>query len=191
MSAFLGYIHHLMWGKINFVEDLVDVVINQASLKGLDIKSDVDSIGTIESGDLAEIIDHANIHGWLSQRVETSEQRLAKAVQLYLKAGTEEELQDVFYKAGTTKAFEGSKAEAYQNITSSFLDGMPCDGSLRILAQEDDIQFEVANDVHKHIWEEYAGVDLYWKLRDAYIRGMLINTNYSYEKDGSKYTIRG
>lgn len=191
MSAFLGFIHHLMWGKINFVEDLVDDIINQASKSGIEIREAVNSVGTVEKGDLAELIEHSNIHGWLSQRVDTAEERLAKATQLFLENGSIDELKDVFRIKGESENFSGSKVEAYQLMTSKFLDGMPCDGSLRVLAQEDDVVFLVSNDVHKSIWDRYSGVDLYWELRDEFVKGMLKNTNYNYEKDGAEYAIRG
>ena len=58
---------------------------------------------------------------------------------------------------------------------------MPCDGSIRVLSDSDDIEFMIANDVHKSVWNDYAGVDVYWLLRDEFVRGLLDN-KYSYEK---------
>lgn len=190
MSAFLGFIHHLMWQKINFIDSISNEILENMQ-NNETAKEKVDSIGVIEKGDLAELIDHNNIHGWLAERVEISEERLAKTVYLYLEDGNIEELKQYFYQKGKSDDFNGNKVEAYQNMTSKFLDGMPCDGSIKILSQDDDVEFMIANDVHEAIWNKYSDVKTYWLLRDEYVRGMLENTKYSLEKEGSVYKIRG
>ncbi|EGY79722.1 hypothetical protein [Peptoniphilus indolicus] len=189
MSAFLGFIHHLMWEKINFTESLSEEVVKD--LNNIDeVEAELNKIGTLEKGELSELIDNSNIHGWLLERVNLVEKRFAKAVEIYLQTNSIDDLKIKFFEKGKAENFTGSKIDAYKLITSKFLDGMPCDGSIRVLSDSDDIEFMIANDVHKSVWNDYAGVDVYWLLRDEFVRGLLDN-KYSYEKEENIYFIRG
>ncbi len=49
------------------------------------MKKDLDENFPIEKGNLEDLIDSSNIHGWLNERVARSENRLAKAVSFLLK----------------------------------------------------------------------------------------------------------
>lgn len=182
MSLFVGFIHKLMWQKIGFMEDLTSQI-------AID-KSEIDRIATIEKGDLEDLIDESNIHGWLEKRVIKAEKRLAKAVSSYIKANGENALLCEFYNLGKDNNFSGTVQDAYKFMTESFLDGMPCDGSLKVLRNDNEVHFEVVNDVHRDIWEEFSSIDTYWKLREAYMKG-LVEDKLSYEMDGNIHKIRG
>ncbi|MBL7575345.1 hypothetical protein SAMN00017477_0848 [Peptoniphilus asaccharolyticus DSM 20463] len=189
MSAFLGFIHHLMWQKINFTNSLAEEVIKDFE-NVESAREEIDALGTLETGELSEIIDTFNIHGWLADRVELVEERLAKAVEMYLKDKDIESLKVKFFEKGKSENFKGSKSEAYALVSSKFLDGMPCDGSITVLSDEDDVEFVVYKDVHADIWNKYAGVETYWTLRDEFVRGVL-NGKYTLEKRDNIYSIRG
>ncbi|WP_295150023.1 hypothetical protein [uncultured Peptoniphilus sp.] len=192
MSLFLGYIHHLMYEKILFQEELLENLLEL--LDGdekIKLSKDLDKEFPIERGDLKDIIDEGNIHGWLDERVRRSENRLAKTVAASLKNFDIEELKSRFNDFGKSYEAGESPEEAFKFITSKFLDGMPCDHSLMIVKnEEDEFVFKIARDLHRDIWGNYINPDYYWDLRDAFISGSLENSGLQYEKIDESYVIR-
>ena len=68
MSAFLGPIHIWLFEKIKFQENLNKHLIEMAAVKGYNKEklAEVDSVcGVLEEGELADLIDGMNIHGWI------------------------------------------------------------------------------------------------------------------------------
>ena len=68
MSAFLGSIHHWLYGKIEFQNGLVERLSDMISKNGYDdgILSEMEQkYGAVEKGSLENMIDNSNIHGWL------------------------------------------------------------------------------------------------------------------------------
>lgn len=181
MSLFLGYIHHLMFSKIKFLDSLVA----ELAAREPSIKSKVDEIGIIEDGELQDIIDESNIHGWLDERVNLVEKRFAVAVSEFLKSGhSEDEILEILRDRAKSENFSGNASAAYQKMTSLFLDGMPCDGGIGLVENEDDkVVFQISSDLHKAIWDEYEGADLYWRLRDEFVDAM-ISPDLSLKKIG-------
>ncbi|MGO3752331.1 MAG: hypothetical protein ACTJGH_06235 [Peptoniphilaceae bacterium] len=195
MSKFLGFIHFLMFDKIVFQEKLVNQVLDLSEKKGYEhIKSEVDKLGRIEEGSLEDIIDQSNIHAWLNERVNLVENRFAKATSLLLEEdkNLEDELLNKFFKLGVEENFNGTAKEAYALINSKFLDGMPCDGSLLLLENEDDnVKYKIVKDLHTPIWEKFMKNPIYWDLRESYIKGLLSNAKFEISKDSSNiYEIR-
>lgn len=192
MSLFLGYIHHLMFDKILFQEDLLESLLELLKDdEKIKLRDELNNDFPIEKGDLKDIIDESNIHGWLDERVRRSENRLAKTVGVLLKDFDVEDLKNKFYDFGKSYEAGESPEEAFKFITSKFLDGMPCDHSLMIVKNdEDEFVFKIARDLHREIWETYVNPDLYWDLRDAFISGSLENSGLKYEKINDDYVIR-
>lgn len=192
MSLFLGYIHHLMYEKILFQEELLENLLEL--LDGdekIKLSKDLNKEFPIERGDLKDIIDEGNIHGWLDERVRRSENRLAKTVAFLLRDFDIEELKNKFNDFGKSYEVGESPEEAYKFITSKFLDGMPCDHSLMIIkSEEDEFVFKVARDLHRDIWGNYVNPEYYWDLRDAFVSGSLENSGLKYEKIDESYVIR-
>ena len=86
MSLFLGYIHHLMYDKVLFQEELLESLLELLDDdKKIKLIEELNRDFPIERGDLKDIIDESNIHGWLDERVRRSENRLAKTVAFLLK----------------------------------------------------------------------------------------------------------
>ena len=192
MSLFLGYIHHLMYDKVLFQEELLENLLELIDdNKKIKLIEELNTDFPIERGDLKDIIDESNIHGWLDERVRRSENRLAKTVAFLLKDFDIEELKNKFNELGKTYEVGETPEEAFKFITSKFLDGMPCDHSLMIIKnEENEFIFKVARDLHKDIWENYVNPDYYWDLRDAFISGSLENSRLKYEKIDETYVIR-
>ena len=192
MSLFLGYIHHLMYDKVLFQEELLESLLELLDDdKKIKLIEELNRDFPIERGDLKDIIDESNIHGWLDERVRRSENRLAETVAFLLRDFDIEELKNKFNELGKTYEVGDSPEEAFNFITSKFLDGMPCDHSLMIIKnEENEFIFKVARDLHKDIWESYVNPDYYWDLRDAFISGSLENSGLKYEKIDETYVIR-
>lgn len=181
-----------MYDKILFQEELLESLLEL--LDGdekIEFSEELNRDFPIERGDLKDIIDESNIHGWLDERVRRSENRLAKTVAFLLKDFDIEELKNKFNELGKTYEVGETPEEAFKFITSKFLDGMPCDHSLMIIKnEENEFIFKVARDLHKDIWENYVNPDYYWDLRDAFISGSLENSGLKYEKIDETYVIR-
>ena len=92
MSAFLGPIHYWMYDKIRMQEELLRRFAVKGEQSGwLDsAMSFVDD----ENRPLEEIIDEANIHGWISARIESVEKRYAELTVKIL-TGHEERLEEL------------------------------------------------------------------------------------------------
>ena len=92
MSAFLGPIHYRMYEKIMVQEELLRRLADKAVQEGW-LDSLTDYVRD-ENRPLEEIIDEANIHGWLNDRIESVEKRYAELAARIL-SGHEERLEDL------------------------------------------------------------------------------------------------
>lgn len=192
MSLFLGRIHYIMYDKILFQEEILDNLLNfLEEEKRNELKKDLDEEFPLEKGNLEDIIDESNIHGWLNERVVRSENRLAKAVSILLRDFDLEKLKNKFFEIGKNYDAGEVPMEVFSFITSKFLDGMPCDHALAILKNdEDEFVFTVLSDVHKNIWKDYVSPEIYWVLRDSFILGSLNSSDLKFEKIEENYVIR-
>ena len=192
MSLFLGRIHYIMYDKILFQEEILDNLLNfLEEEKRNELKKDLDEEFPLEKGNLEDIIDESNIHGWLNERVVRSENRLAKTVSILLRDFDLEKLKNKFFEIGKNYEAGESPMEVFSFITSKFLDGMPCDHALAILKNdEDEFVFTVLSDVHKNIWKDYVSPEIYWVLRDSFILGSLNSSDLKFEKIEENYVIR-
>ncbi|MDU6783178.1 hypothetical protein [uncultured Peptoniphilus sp.] len=192
MSLFLGRIHYIMYDKILFQEEILDNLLNfLEEEKRNELKKDLDEEIPLERGNLEDIIDESNIHGWLNERVVRSENRLAKAVSILLRDFDLEKLKNKFFEIGKNYKAGEAPMEVFSFMTSKFLDGMPCDHALAILKNdEDEFVFTVLSDVHKNIWKDYVSPEIYWVLRDSFILGSLNSSDLKFEKIEENYVIR-
>ena len=71
MSAFLGPIHFWLYNKIQFQENLIDELVAYVTAKGWSDKAD--QYVSTDRRKLDEVIDEANIHGWLQSRIHDAE----------------------------------------------------------------------------------------------------------------------
>ncbi|SHH46532.1 hypothetical protein SAMN02745245_01376 [Anaerosphaera aminiphila DSM 21120] len=185
MSQTLGFIHHLMYGKITFLNSVTNSILEIAKRKKLnDLVYTVNEKGILEEGPLEEIVDELNIHGWIQKRVELVEEKFAAATSLLLSEKPEfkEEIFSLFNALGKSENFNGSPSDAYRLMISKFLDDMPCDHVLSAVDNENSVVFTIHEDVHAEYWNTYKNESLYWDLRSEYMKGVLSNTNYTLEK---------
>ena len=182
MSAFLGPIHYWMYDKIKLQEELLRRFAVKAEAEGW-----LDSVATFvnsETAPLEEIIDEANIHGWLNSHIESAERRYAELTSKIL-ADHEDRLavlQDIAYTLGEEHCAEpGSTAsQCYKRIEDCTLNGMPCDGvNIVTDKSEEHFSWEQRFDVHGAYWIEAGGNAAdYYALRQQLIAGILAGTPF-------------
>ncbi len=191
MSAFLGPIHYWLFKKIKFQDELVNRVIEFTKKKNIcpSLEADLDKkYGKLESEPLENIIDGTNIHGWLQERVSVVEGRFAYAITNILESDENafSELEALFFEIGKESKFtdEDTARGIYRQFESTFLDGMPCDRANQLISDSDDKVVWARNIcVHEDHWNKAGGnIELYYKLRDKLMEGMLEDTNLTYEK---------
>lgn len=194
MSAFLGPIHYWLFKKIKFQDELVHFILENVSAEekkeSILQKMDAD-YGVLENGELADIIDESNIHGWLQERITVVENRLAYLVTTLTKENPVKihEISAAAYKFGKGYPMEKgcSLQEAYQYLDSLILNGMPCDRVNEITNEDDNhIAWKQTTDIHASYWKNAGNVEFYYTVRTSVIRGMFENTGVVYQQMGEQ-----
>ena len=203
MSAFLGPIHHWLYGKIKLQQELVEEIISLAKDKGTtDLESRLNSTyGEFDSRPLEEIIDENNIHGWLQDKVSRVEYKLAEAVTQLLTQNSVDinELKNIFCKSGEAVGERLAREEGltvpqvYKAISDSLLDGMPCDHAMQLIEQEvDEVVWKRIICVHERYWMEVGGdIKNYYELRSSWLEGLARAVGLSFEmRDENTYVLK-
>lgn len=198
MSAFIGPIHSWLYNKIIFQDKLADIVLNIAKDKGYDLKQSTDSIyGQLEKDELENIIDKSNIHGWLQEKVNLVENRLAYTVTNLTKL--EQDSMKTILKEikafGKTNAEISDKnaEEIYVLLDEVLLNGMPCDRVNSIEEKSEDVVIWKQNvDIHDKYWIQVGGDSQnYYDIRYAFVEGMLSGSEFEFVKlEDCVYSIR-
>lgn len=184
MSLFLAPIHKQMYQKIHFLDDLTRAVAEETIIEEADKR-----LGKVERGELAEVIDHNNIHGWLNEQVILTEKRFAYVVESMLATKMpREEILEKMREAGKKEGFSGNAKEAFMAINRCFLDGMPCDRVLLPQVMEENLMiWTITKDVHSEFWKDK---NLYHKLRDAWTEGLLLESSYFYHRADNEVLVK-
>lgn len=181
MSAFLGPIHFWLYNKIQFQENLIDELVAYVTVKGWSDKAD--QYVSTDRRKLDEVIDEANIHGWLQSRIHDAEGRYAALV--LDAAGDDAEKLDALKQAahdfGAKQGLQAATApEAFHRLDDLLLDGMPCDQVNRVRESDDArIAWDRTMDLHSDFWQGHG--DRYYALRQALVDGLLSATDYALE----------
>ena len=166
MSAFLGPIHFWLYNKIQFQESLIDELVRVATAQGWSDEDLADKYCSKDRRKLDEVIDEANIHGWLQSRIHDAEGRYAAFVLAV--AGNDDARLEALKKA----AYDFG---ASQNLS---LEGMPCDQVNRVRESDDNrIAWDRTMDLHSDFWQGRG--DLYYALRQSLVEGILAGTDYT------------
>lgn len=190
MSAFLGPIHFWLFHKIELQNELIEEILALKDSQAAEWKEELEEkYGSFPEGNLEENIDSGNIHGWLQQYVSQVEYKLADAVTTLLRKdeGLFEQMKTAFYEKGrelSPSVAQEPASAIYKVIGDSLLDGMPCDHANQLVEEGADTVIWKRNTcVHAAYWEQVGGsVDNYYKLREEFIRGLLSDTGFTYEK---------
>lgn len=188
MSAFLGPIHHWLYNKIQIQQSIVEGVIKIGEGEIPDLKEQLNTkFGITETRPLEEVIDTDNIHGWLQSKVTQAERKLAHSIASLVKKNPEyyKQIETVFEEKGKEFSIStDNAAQAYKGISDSLLDGMPCDHANTVLEEnEQQVIWKRNTCVHKDYWEEAGSdINIYYSLREAFIRGFLSESDFIFEK---------
>lgn len=187
MSLFLAPIHQIMFNKIHYLNQ-----VGQSLLEGdQDLERRVNgSFKALEEGPLEDLIDQSNIHGWLQERVQLVEDRLAFIASERVKKGQEDLVLDRLYKLGQAENFQGDPGQAYQKMDQSFLDGMPCDHINEVIDNtRDSITWVQEEDIHSIHYQYGVEGSLYYRMRTSWMEGLLSHSGLKLEVQGQRYRI--
>lgn len=194
MSAFLGPIHFWLYNKIKLQNELVENIIEKFDIS-MEKEFDEEFSG-LEKGDLAEIIDDSNIHGWLQERIKRLEYRLAYVVKKLTDSEPDnlKEIENIAFSLGQKYTDKiDTASEAYRLLENTLLNGMPCDRVNSVLEENDNnVIWEQTVDIHRRYWDELkADVRQYYIIRKALVDGVLYDTDFSYNAiDTDRFEIR-
>lgn len=200
MSAFLGPIHTWLYNKILLQETMIETIVALAEENGWEkgLREKMASrYGTLEFGNLEDIIQTDNIHGWLQERVSLVENRLAYAVTTLLEEDQNRllELTQAVNALGKRKMVdkEITVKEAYEHLENTLLNGMPCDRVNQLVKDEPDcLSYRQVVEIHGPYWDMLHGdVNHYYELRNSFIQGMLEGSNVLFHQTGTnEYELR-
>ena len=146
----------------------------------------------METGELADIIDESNIHGWLQERITVVENRLAFLITVTTDEHPERiiDINDVVYEFGRNHAAASdiSVKEAYELLNNCLLNGMPCDRVNDVTNEdENSISWVQTVDIHAPYWDMIHGnSEYYYAIRESLVIGMLENSGITYQQTGSQ-----
>ncbi len=186
MSAFLGPIHNWLFGKIVFQNQLVEKIVEfGAKNNWLDDTIHVDRYGVLEQGALEDIVDESNIHGWLQERVDLVENKLAYIVTAFTDGHPERimDICDVVYAYGKEQTHDtfADATEIYRHLEAILLNGMPCDHVNRVIDQSaEHVVWEQVVNIHEKYWTVCHGnIEYYDTIRESLITGILEPAGYA------------
>lgn len=198
MSLFLGKIHFWLFNKILWFEGLENEIIDVAKSQGLDISKLQREIegkygDKLPNKPLDEIIDTSNIHGWLQEKIHSSEGRVAAWTTIIIDNNIEAKtkLEQVYINQGIMAAKEvkeegfilDSAEDIFNKVNDYILDGMPCDRVNEIInSNENFVEWTRRSCVHKEIWDKENGdVDYFYFLRSLWIKAFVNEINPEFE----------
>lgn len=200
MSAFLGPIHIWLYNKIKFQDAMANAVLDLAKDKGIagELREKTENrYGSLPEGNLEDLVDTGNIHGWLQERVSLVENRLAYAVTEVLEADKDALplMEEAISKLGETSPVESgiSASDAFGALDAILLNGMPCDHVNAMEENsEDRVVWRQTQDIHEAYWNMIHGdVKHYYTLRGALIKGMLKNSGIQFSQiEDQVYELR-
>ena len=188
MSAFIGPIHYWLFGKIRLLEErqafLLQNVTEMCGSTAEEFHEQVTQMygKPLPDQDLAELISHDNIHGWLQRQINLAESREASFIKLLLETcgGAAEDLVERSYdehgqKVGASAKETGryaldSSEGVLQAMNDYYLNGMPCDSGDCVMS------------LHMSNWKR-AGMDETEMSRfyEKWLKSFVLGFNPGYE----------
>ena len=200
MAEKFAEIHVWMFNKIKLQNEFSDEIIKQLTDESQknQISKQVSETFPFPKGDLEEIIDHENIHTWLEKHLVLTDRKLAwviaqvKNIPLTLK-----DLEDVFFQMGKnhkeiTQPVWLKPSYVYRTITDALTEGMPCDKANQVVSHnENHLIWQVDRCMHQESWKsENADIEDFYLLRDAWIKGLLDGSEFTYSGNHPQYQLQ-
>ncbi|MCW2277850.1 hypothetical protein [Heliophilum fasciatum] len=201
MSAFIGPIHYWLYRKIRLVGEREEWIAQKAretcGATAEELREQVIQMfgAPLPDIDLAELIDHDNIHGWLQRQIKTVETREAAFIKEVRDACGNKAMDGIdqaFFAHGKQtgeKAKQQNKVDLtaapgiYQALNDDFLNGMPCDQCDQVVVSERDrVIWESDQWLQEPNWQR-AGMDskIMANLYGRWLTGYVIGANDEFE----------
>ena len=203
MSAFLGPIHTWLYNKVLWHEALLQDILKTASEKSFDTSQleseNISRYGAPELGPLEDVIEGSNIHGWLQDKIESLEYRMANTITTLVKENilTIEDLKILYRKNGKLAIKKipvhlNQPDQIFKAIFDFQLDGMPCDRiNNPIEGSENHFKWLKRTCLHTAYWEAVDGdIDLYNTLRNQWLDAFISDDFKLITSDDGVYEIR-
>ena len=193
MSSFLAPIHFWLYDKINAQEELVRDIASFAKSKGY-----IQDAGEYSAEPLPELsvaIDLGNIHGWLQEKIEESERRLARLVTDIVRADETRlsAIEEAARAFGSRHAVpkNADAQDAHKAVNDLLVNGMPCDTVESVTESASErVAWKSTADLHAPYWTQIGGKgEHYWKIRAAVIGGMLSGSSLEFTAGGNSFEI--
>ena len=168
MSAFLGPIHHWLFNKIKYLENI--------ELQIIESKIPLDYM--LMNKNLEDVIDENQIHKSLQDMISTTEIRFSKTINEVLNKKNIKFIEEIFKKQGQKDGLIAKKnlpittlESIYKKLNDFILDGMPCDTTNNIDLNEDNsFKWHTNDTLHKPFWD-INDIDIYifYQLKKLYV----------------------
>lgn len=180
MSAFLGHIHYWLYKKIQLLVERENLILEKTRRVVDDLADELHEISIDTYGapidaatPLEDIIDHNNIHGWLSGQINLASVREAAFIKDMLDTNSGDDavlvvaaILDAFAVQGKAcgtvakESLEDVNAPSIYNALQNFyVNGMPCDGGDQIIEDTADTFTWVGDHKLQSPYWRTAGVD--------------------------------
>ena len=180
MSAFLGHIHYWLYKKIQLLVERENLILEKTRRVVDDLADELHEISIDTYGapidaatPLEDIIDHNNIHGWLSGQINVASVREAAFIKDMLDTNSGDDavlvvaaILDAFAVQGKAcgtvakESLEDVNAPSIYNALQNFyVNGMPCDGGDQIVEDSADTFTWVGDHRLQAPYWRTAGID--------------------------------
>ncbi len=180
MSAFLGHIHYWLYKKIQLLVERENLILEKTRRVVDDLADELHEISVDTYGapidaatPLEDIIDHNNIHGWLSGQINVASVREAAFIKDMLDTNSGDDavlvvaaILDAFAVQGKAcgtvakESLEDVNAPSIYNALQNFyVNGMPCDGGDQIIEDTADTFTWVGDHRLQAPYWRTAGID--------------------------------
>lgn len=180
MSAFLGHIHYWLYKKIQLLVERENLILEKTRRVVDDLADELHEISIDTYGapidaatPLEDIIDHNNIHGWLSGQINVASVREAAFIKDMLDTNSGDDavlvvaaILDAFAVQGKAcgtvakESLEDVNAPSIYNALQNFyVNGMPCDGGDQIIEDTADTFTWVGDHKLQSPYWRTAGID--------------------------------
>lgn len=200
MAEKFAEIHVWMFNKIKLQNNFSDEIVNQLSDESQkdQISNQMNELFPFPKGNLEEIIDHENIHQWLEKQLILTDRKLAWLItQVKNNPFTLKNLEDIFFQFGknhrdVTQPVWLKPSYVYRAITDALTEGMPCDKANQVISHDENhLVWHVERCMHQETWKsENADIEDFYLLRDAWIKGLLNDSEFTYSGKHPQYKIQ-
>lgn len=200
MAEKFAEIHVWMFNKIKLQNEFSDEIIKQISDESRkdQIIKQADQSFPFPKGNLEEIIDHENIHQWLEKHLVLTDRKLAWLItRVKNNPLSLEDLEDIFFHLGKkhrdiTQPVWLKPSYVYRAITDAMTEGMPCDKANQVISHDENhLVWHVERCMHQESWKsENADIEDFYSLRNAWIKGLLDGSEFTYSGKHPQYQIQ-